>query len=118
MVAPTPRAAAPIALPPLSLHCPTEPHTSRAFGQHLRDAGPVPSTGSVEDCYDHAVAESFFASLKVELVELHDWPTRATARVATLACIEVWYNRQRLHSMPGYLSPAQFETRAQAGIAA
>ena len=93
-------------------------YTSFAFGQHLRAAGLVPSTGAVGDCYDNAVAESFFASLKVELVDRHDWPTRAAARVAIFEYIEVWYNRQRLHSTLGYLSPLQFEARAQAGIAA
>ena len=93
-------------------------YTSLAFGQHLRAAGLVPSTGSVGDCYDNAVAESFFASLKVELVDRHDWPTRAAARVAIFEYIEVWYNRQRLHSTLGYLSPVQFETRAQVDIAA
>jgi len=93
-------------------------YTSLAFGQHLRAAGLVPSTGSVGDCYDNAVAESFFASLKVELVDRHDWPTRATARVAIFEYIEVWYNRQRLHSTLGYLSPAQFEIRTQVGIVA
>ncbi len=93
-------------------------YTSLAFGQHLRAAGLVPSTGSVGDCYDNAVAESFFASLKVELVDRHDWPTRAAAQVAIFAYIAVWYHRQRLHSTLGYLSPVQFETRAQAGIAA
>jgi putative transposase len=93
-------------------------YTSLAFGQHLRAAGLVPSTGSVGDCYDNAVAESFFASLKVELVDRHDWPTRASARVAIFEYIEGWYNRQRLHSTLGYLSPAQFEARAQADIAA
>jgi transposase InsO family protein len=89
-----------------------------AFAQHLRAGGLVPSTGSVGDCYDNAVAESFFASLKVELVDRHDWPTRAAARVAIFEYIEVWYNRQRLHSTLGSLSPVQFEARAQASIAA
>ena len=93
-------------------------YTSLAFGQHLRAAGLVPSTGLVGDCYDNAVAESFFASLKVELLDHHDWPTRAAARVAIFEYIEVWYNRQRLHSTLGYLSPMQFETQAQAGVAA
>jgi len=93
-------------------------YTSLAFGQHLRAASLVPSTGSVGDCDDNAVAESFFASLKVELVDRHDWPTRAAARVAIFAYSEVWYHRQRLHSTLGYLSPMQFETQAQAGVAA
>ncbi len=64
-------------------------YTSLTFGQHLRAAGLVPSTGSVGDCYDNAVAESFFASLKVGLVDRHDWPTRAAARVAIFEYIEV-----------------------------
>ena len=93
-------------------------YTSLAFGQHLSAAGLVPSTGSGGDCYDNAVAESFFASRKVKLVDRHDWPTRAAARVAIFAYIEVWYNRQRLHSTLGYLSPVQFEARTQADIAA
>jgi putative transposase len=93
-------------------------YTSLAFGQHLQAAGVLPSTGSVGDCYDNAVAESFFASLKVELVDRHDSPTRAAARGAIFEYIAVWYQRQRLHSTLGYLSPAQFEIRAQAAIAA
>ena len=64
------------------------------------------------------MAESCFAALAVELVDRHDWPTRAAARLAIFAYIEVWYDRQRPHSTPGYLSPAQFEARAQAGSAA
>ena len=92
-------------------------YTSLAFGQQLQAAGLVASTGSVGDCYDNAVAESFFASLKAELVDRHDWPTRAAARMAIFEYIEVWYNRQRLHSTLGYLSPAQFETHAQADAA-
>lgn len=93
-------------------------YTSLAFGQYLRASGLVPSTGAVGDCYDNAVAESFFASLKVELIDRHDWPTRAAARVAIFEYIEGWYNRQRLHSTLGYVSPVQFENRAQAVIAA
>ena len=86
--------------------------TALAFGQHLSAAGVVPSTGAVGDCYGNAVAASCFASRKVELVDRHDWPTRAAARVAIFAYIEVWYDRQRLHATLGYLSPAQFEARA------
>jgi transposase InsO family protein len=85
---------------------------------HLLAAVLIPSTGAVGDCYGNAVAESFFATLKVELVDRHDWPTRAAARVSIFEYIEVWYHRQRLHSTQGYLSPVQFETRAQADIAA
>lgn len=84
-------------------------YTSLAFGQHLQAAGVVPSTGSVGDCYDNAVVESFFASLKVELVDRQVWPGRDAARQAIFEYVEVWYNRQRRHSTLGYLAPVAFE---------
>ena len=84
-------------------------YTSVAFGQRLQDAGIVASMGSVGDCYDNAVAESFFATLKRELLDRHDWPTRAAARSAIFEYIEAWYNRQRRHSTLGYRSPVAFE---------
>ena len=68
--------------------------------------------GSVADAYDNAVAESFFATLKVELLHHHglgQWPTRATARSAIFAYVETWYNARRRHSTLGYLSPTAFE---------
>lgn len=61
------------------------------------------------DCYDNAVAESFFATLKVELVAAADWPTREAARTAVFEYVEVWYNRQRRHSTLGYLTPMAYE---------
>lgn len=61
------------------------------------------------NCYDNAVAESFFATLRWELLDRHHWPTHAVARNAIFEYIEVWYNRQRRHSTLGYLSPMQFE---------
>ena len=66
-------------------------YTSLAFGQQLRDAGITPSMGSVGDAYDNAVAESFFATLKVELLHRHHWPTRASARSAIFRYVETWY---------------------------
>lgn len=63
------------------------------------------------DCWDNAVAESFFATLKVELVDRHRWPTRAAARQAIFRYIETWYNPRRRHSTLGYLSPAQYEAQ-------
>lgn len=63
------------------------------------------------NCYDNAVAESFFATLRWELLDGHEWPTRAAARKAIFEYIEVWYNRQRRHSSLGYLSPLQYEQR-------
>jgi transposase InsO family protein len=55
------------------------------------------------------VAESWFATLKTELIHRRSWPTRAAARRAIFEFIEVFYNRQRLHSALGYLSPAEYE---------
>lgn len=63
------------------------------------------------NCYDNAVAESFFATLRWELLDRQEWPTRAAARSAIFEYIEVWYNRHRRHSTLGYLSPLQFEQR-------
>ena len=63
------------------------------------------------NCYDNAVAESFFATLKWELIDRYRWLTRAAAKSAIFEYIEVWYNRRRRHSALGYLSPLQFEQR-------
>ena len=60
---------------------------------------------------DNAVAESFFASLKKELIRRRSWPTRRDAQGAICAWIEGWYNRRRLHSTVGYLSPGDYENR-------
>lgn len=61
------------------------------------------------NCWDNAVVESFFASLKTELVADARWETRGEAKSAVVAWIEGWYNRERLHSTLGYLSPVEFE---------
>jgi putative transposase len=61
------------------------------------------------NCYDNAVAESFFATLKWELLDRHKWQTKAAARTAIFEYIEVWYNRLRRHSALSYLSPLQYE---------
>ena len=84
-------------------------YTALAFGQRLRDAGIAPSMGSVGDAYDNAVAESFFATLKGELLDREPWPTRGAARSAVFAYLEGWYNRHRRHSALGYASPTTFE---------
>ncbi len=73
--------------------------------------GMTPSMSRKGDCYDNAVAESFFATLEWELIQQADWHTRAEARAAIFEYIEVWYNRQRRHSTLGYLSPADYERR-------
>jgi transposase InsO family protein len=68
------------------------------------------------NCWDNAVAESFFATLKTELVADVRWATRADACAALFRYIEMWYNRRRRHSSLGYLSPADFE-RTQVAVA-
>ena len=88
-------------------------YTALAFGQRLQENGLVPSMGSVGDCFDNAVAESFFATLKVELLHRQVWPTRAAARLAIFEFIEVWYNRRRRHSTLGYATPTDYEALAR-----
>jgi len=61
------------------------------------------------NCYDNAVSESFFHTLKTELIYHTIFETKAQARMAIFSFIEIWYNRKRLHSYLGYLSPVEFE---------
>jgi putative transposase len=61
------------------------------------------------NCWDNAVAESFFATLEKELIEEADWHTRAEAKRSIFDFIEIWYNRQRRHSSLDYRTPAEFE---------
>jgi len=84
-------------------------YTSLAFGQRLETAGILGSMGRVGDALDNAVAESFFASLQVELLDQQPWQTRQQLTTAIFDYIEVFFNRQRLHSTLGYLSPSEFE---------
>ena len=63
------------------------------------------------NCWDNAVAESFFATLELELIVRSDWRTRDDARRAIFRYIEAWYNRERRHSTLGYVSPAQYEAQ-------
>ena len=84
-------------------------YTSVAFGNRCRQAGVRPSMGSVGDCYDNALCESFFASLECELIDRRRFATRYEARTALFEYIEGFYNTHRRHSSLGYLSPANFE---------
>jgi putative transposase len=93
-------------------------YTSIAFGRRCRQAGIQPSTGSVGDCFDNAMAESFFATLECELIDRESWKTRTEARIAVFDYIEGWYNPQRRHSALGYLSPLAFESAHEAEEAA
>jgi len=86
-------------------------YTSIAFGNRCRKAGVRPSMGSIGDCYDNAMCESFFATLECELLDRHRFRTAAEAKAAIFTFIESWYNRHRRHSSIGYLSPNQYEER-------
>jgi putative transposase len=86
-------------------------YVSLAFGQAARDAGIARSMGSKGDCYDNAVAESFFATLKKELVHRRSWPTRRELTSEVFEYLEAFYNRARRHSTLGYLSPVDYENR-------
>jgi putative transposase len=86
-------------------------YSSLAFGRRCREAGVVPSMGSVGDALDNALTESFFATLECELVDRSRWRTHAEARAAVFDYIEGFYNPRRRHSALGYLSPATFEDR-------
>ena len=89
-------------------------YTSLAFGRRCRQAGITLSMGSVGDCYDNAMAESFFATLECELVARSRWRTHAEARMAVFDYLEGFYNPRRRHSALAYLSPAEYERRHQA----
>lgn len=84
-------------------------YTSLEFGERCRKAGVVPSMGSVGDCYDNAMAESFFATLECELLQTNRFQNHAEARQALFEFIEGWYNTKRRHQSLGQLSPMQFE---------
>ncbi len=90
---------------------PVEPkqYVSLVFGQRCREAGIEVSMGSKGSALDNAVCESFFATLKKELTRRRSWPTRSEARSAIFEWIESWYDRRRLHSTLGYLSPMNYE---------
>ena len=87
-------------------------YTSVAFGTRCEKLGVRPSMGSVGDCYDNAMCESFFATLECELLDRSTLRTHPEARSAIFEFIEAWYNRRRRHSALGYLSPLQFELAA------
>jgi transposase InsO family protein len=79
------------------------------FRRLLTAHGMEASMSKKGDCWDNAVAESFFSTLELELIEGAHWPTRAGARRAIFAFIETWYNRERRHSTLGYRSPVRYE---------
>lgn len=89
-------------------------YTSWAFGRRLRAAGLLGSMGSIGDCFDNSVAESFFGSLQLELLDEHRWETRDQLANAIFDWIETWYNPRRRHSYCKMLSPIDYETATAA----
>jgi putative transposase len=85
-------------------------YTSWAFGQRLRQANLLASMGTVGDCYDNAMMESFWGTLQLELLDSKIWSTRAELANAVFEWIECWYNPERRHSSIGMRSPLTFET--------
>jgi transposase InsO family protein len=88
-------------------------YTSEDYRAELAAHGMVASMSGKGDCYDNAVAESFFSTLEFELLRQNDWHTRDDARRAIFRYIETWYNRKRRHSTLGYVSPAEYEQQLQ-----
>lgn len=86
-------------------------YTSIAFGTRCTMAGVRPSMGSVGDCYDHAMCESFFGSLECELLNRYRFGNQFEAKMAVFDYIEGWSNLHRRQSGIGYLSPIEFEKR-------
>ena len=84
-------------------------YVSRDYAALARANGVVLSVGMAGECWDNAVAESFFATIKRELIDTRAWPTRAGLRAAVFDYIEGWYNTRRLHSSLDYMSPAEYE---------
>jgi putative transposase len=84
-------------------------YASYKYQQPLRDKKMIQSMSRKGDCYDNACAESFFATLKKELIHGRKFKTRAEAKQAVFQYIEIWYNSRRLHSSLGYMSPNEFE---------
>jgi putative transposase len=89
-------------------------YTSCRFGLRCKQAGVRPSMGSVGDCFDNALCESFFATLECELLDQNRFRTQAEARMAVFDFIESWYNPHRRHSALDYLSPIDYERERRA----
>jgi putative transposase len=84
-------------------------YTALAFGQRCDEAGVRPSMGSVGDCFDNAMCESFFATLECELLNRRHFKSQIEARLAIFEFIEGWYNPHRRHSALDYRSPINYE---------
>lgn len=85
--------------------------TSWAFTQRAIDSGLLPSMGSVGDCYDNAMIESFWSRMQVELLDRQRWATRVALANAIFEYLEIFHNRRRRHSSLGMLTPVEYEQR-------
>ncbi len=94
-------------------HASQPEYTSWAFGRRLRAAGILGSMGSIGDAFDNAMAESFFGTLQLELLDRRRWETRSELASAIFEYIEAFYNPRRRHSSIGNLSPVEFEGPTQ-----
>ena len=83
--------------------------TSWAFTRRALDSGLVPSMGSIGDCYDNAVIESFWARMQVELLDRQRWLTRVELANAIFEYLEIFHNRKRRHSSLGMRTPVEYE---------
>lgn len=86
-------------------------YASEEFRKALRAIGAKSSMSSTGNCFDNAAAESFFSTLKQELIHRHGWPTKARAKAAIADYIDHFYNPRRRHSFVGNISPLDFELR-------
>jgi len=84
-------------------------YSSNDYRKRLRDAGMIQSMSRKGNCYDNAVAESFFSTLKHELIHTKTWTTRRELRAALFEYIEIFYNRQRIHSTLDYHTPWHYD---------
>ena len=86
-------------------------YTAVAFSSRCRELGITMSMGSVGDCFDNAMMESFFSSLEAEVLDRYHFKTREEARAKIFCWLEGWYNTHRRHSAIAYLSPREYERR-------
>ncbi|GLZ06101.1 hypothetical protein Acsp03_35670 [Actinomadura sp. NBRC 104412] len=84
-------------------------YTSWASGKRLRDAGLLGSMGTVGDCHDNSMMESFWGTMQLELLDTRTWRTREELASAVFEWLECWYNPYRRHSSIGMHSPVTFE---------